>query len=77
MAIYLLTQMPSRGPAIDPFLLREQSQRISSSISIPIGWLTVVRKHSAMEGVSFSQWVLDAIEAHAKNTGLELPKVQR
>ena len=66
--------MPNRE-TIDPFLLREQSQRIGTSFSLPIGYLTVLRKHAVIEGITFSQWMVNAIRLYAEKTGLELPEV--
>jgi len=64
--------MPSRGPAIDPFLAKEQKLRISSSISIPIGWLTALKRHADAERVSFSDVVLRALETYGEDNKLDL-----
>jgi hypothetical protein len=69
--------MPSRGPVIDPFALKEGSRRIPTSICIPTAWLNAVRRHADAKRVSISEYLMDALEAHAKTTGLELPEVKR
>ena len=69
--------MPNRGLAVDPFVLKEGSRRIPASVSIPISWLAAVRHHTDSQGVSISEYLMAALEAHAKKTGLELPEIQR
>ena len=64
--------MLSRGPVIDPFLARERKFRISSSISIPIGWLTELKRHADDERVSFSDIVLRALETYGADKEIDL-----
>ena len=69
--------MPSRGPVLDPFKLREDSQKIPNSISIPLGYLRELRRYAERNNITVSSVFLDAIETHAKTIGVELPRVTR
>ena len=69
--------MPSNQVAVDPFLLRELSQCIPTSISIPRGYIDAIRRHAHEGRGAYSHWVVAAIEAYAKKTGLKLPEVRR
>ena len=69
--------MPSRAPAIDPLLLKEQRQKISCSISLPIGWLTALRRHASEEQESFSEIVMRALEEYGKKHKLDFVEVKR
>ena len=69
--------MPSRGPVLDPFAIKEGSRKIPTSVCFPIAWLNAIRRHADARRVSISEYVMDAIEAHAETTGLELPEVKR
>lgn len=69
--------MPNRGPAIDPFILKEASRKIPCSFSIPVGYLTALQKHREETRVPASDFITSAIETHAKKVGLELPEIQK
>lgn len=69
--------MPNRCPVIDPFALREGSKRIPTSVCLPIAWLSAIRRHADSKKISVSEFVADAVEAHSKTAGLELPEVKR
>ena len=75
--LFINLLMPSRGPVIDPFAIKEGSRRIPVSISFPISWLNAVRRHVSTRDVSISEYLMDALVAHAKKTGLDLPEVKR
>ena len=64
--------MPSRGPVIDPFIAREKKLRISSSVSIPIGWLETLKAHAVAEGVGYTDIVLRALETYGADKDLDL-----
>ena len=69
--------MPSRGVAEDPFVLMEGSHKINTSISVPIAYLKAMQKYKQETRISMSEFINDAIEAHAKTVGMKLPKVKR
>ena len=68
--------MLRKSPPVDPILLREQSLRISSSVSLPIGWISTLRRYADERGVKYSTVIMEALEAYGEKQKLGLIKVK-
>ena len=55
----------------------EGSKKIACSFSIPIAYLQALQKHREETRISTSKFITDAIAAHAKTVGLELPEIKQ